>query len=91
MLLNFISHSMRDESDKAAIPPIKNKQRIAYTAVEICNANFILERIYVGVIPPHHAQYASRIFTLFSAKLHPKSKNYLPQTFYIIFLLTLRF
>ena len=85
MLLNFILHSMRDESDKATALPIKNKYCIAYTGVEIYNAYFILGRIYAGVIPPHHSQHARRISTPFSAKLHPKSKNYLPHTFYIIF------
>ena len=85
MLPNFILHSMRNESDTATTPPIKNKQCIAYTEMEICNAYFILGLIYEGVIPPHHSQYAPRISTPFSAKLHPKSKNYLPHTFYIIF------
>ena len=84
MLFNFILHSVRDESDKATAPLIKNKQCIAYTGAEICNEYFILGWIYAGVIPPHHAQYALRIFTPFSAKFHPKSKNYLPHTFYII-------
>ena len=84
MLLNFILHNMRDESNKATEPSIKNKQCITYTGVEICNADFILGWIYAGVIPPHHSQYAPRISTPFSAKFHPKSKNYLPHTFYII-------
>ena len=43
-LLNFIVHSVRDESDKATAPLIENKQCIAYTGVEICNAFF-----YTGV------------------------------------------
>ena len=33
MLLNFILHSMRDESDKTSAPLIKNKQCIAYIGV----------------------------------------------------------
>ena len=84
MLLNFILHSMRDESDKATVTLIKNKQCIAYTGVEICNAYFILGWIYAGVIPPQHSQYAPRISTPFSAKFHHKSKNYLTHTFYIM-------
>ena len=84
MLLNFILHSMRDESDRATAPLIKNKQCIAYTMVEICNAYFILGGNYAGVIPPHHSQYAPCISTPFSAKFHTKSKNYLTHTFYII-------
>ena len=36
------------------------------------------------VIPLHDSQYALRISTLFSVKLRPKSKNYLPHTFYNI-------
>ena len=85
MLLNFILHSMRNESDKPTEPLIKNKQCIAYTEAEICNAYFILGWIYAGLISPHHSQYAPCISTPFSAKFHPKSKNYLPHTFYIIF------
>ena len=84
MLLNFILHSMRDESDKAKASLIKNKQCITYTGVKICNAYFILEWIYPGVIPPHHSEYASRISTPFYAKFHLKSKNHLRHTFYII-------
>ena len=75
---------MRDESDKATVPLIKDEQFIAYTEVEICNAYFILGWIYAGVIPPYHSQYAPRISTPFSAKFHPKSKNYLTHTLYII-------
>ena len=81
MLLNFILHSTRDELDKATTPPIKYKQCITYTEVEIYNACFILGRIYAGVIPLHYSQYARRIFIPF---LHPKSKNYLSHIFYII-------
>ena len=84
MLLNFILHSMRDESDKATVPLIKNKQCIAYTGVKICNAYFILGWIYAGVIPPHYSQCAPRISIPFSAKFHPKSKNDLTHAFYII-------
>ena len=40
MLLNFISHSMRDELDKATTPPIKNKQCVAYTGVQMCVAQY---------------------------------------------------
>ena len=54
MLLNFILHSKRDESDKATTPPVKNTQCITYTGVEICNTQFMLERIYASTIPPHH-------------------------------------
>ena len=85
MLLNFNLHSMRDESDKGTTSPIKNKQCITYTGVKKCNAYFMLGRSYEGVIPPHYSQYALRISTPFSAKLHPNSNNYLPRTFYIIF------
>ena len=85
MLLNFILHSMRDESDKAISPPIKNKQCIAYSGLQICNESFILGRIYAGAFPPDHSQYVPRVSTPFSSKLHPKIKNYLPLTFYIIF------
>ena len=85
MLLNFILLSMRDELDKATPPPIKNKQCIAHTGVEICNAYFIHGRIFAGLIPPHHSQYVPRNSTSFSAKMHPNSKNYLSHTFYIIF------
>ena len=62
MLLNFILHSIRDESDKATALPIKNKYCIAYTGVEIYNAYFILGRIYAGVIPLHHSQYTHPVF-----------------------------
>ena len=69
MLLNFILHSMRDESDTAATPPIKNKQCVAYTGVGICDAYYKQVRIYLvrilywgGIyavqIPPHDSQYA---------------------------------
>ena len=35
MLLNFVLQSIRDELDKATTPPIKNKQYVAYTGVQI--------------------------------------------------------
>ena len=76
MLLNVILHSMRDESDKATAPLIKNKQCIAYTGMEICNVYFMRGWIYAGVIPPHHSEYAIP----FSAKFYPNSKNYLMHT-----------
>ena len=36
MLFNFVLYSMRDELDKATTPPIKIKQCVAYTGVQIC-------------------------------------------------------
>ena len=38
MLLNFVFIHMRDELDKAPTLPIKNKQCVAYTGVQICVA-----------------------------------------------------
>ena len=42
MLPNFALHSMRDELDKATTPPIKTKQYVAYTRVEIFGAYYWL-------------------------------------------------